>query len=71
MSSIEWLEQQFINLMSFDTVDFRKEFRDKIQQAKEMHRKEIENAFDEGVYEIVFDAEDYYNATFTDTNKQL
>jgi uncharacterized protein YjaZ len=44
MTSIEWLEGQILNLMSFDTVDFRKEFREKFEQAKEMHRKEIIDA---------------------------
>jgi hypothetical protein len=27
MTSIEWLEGQILNLMSFDTTDFRKQFR--------------------------------------------
>lgn len=43
MTSIEWLEGQLINLMSFDTVEFRKEFREKIEQAKQMHKTEQDN----------------------------
>jgi hypothetical protein len=69
MTSIEWLEGQILNLMSFDTTDFRKEFREKFEQAKEMHRKEIISAVsagydynDEGY--VRWMGEQYYQQTF-------
>ena len=48
MNSIDWLEGQILNLMSFDTIDFRKEFREKFVQAKEMHKQEVMNGFNQG-----------------------
>jgi len=53
MTSIEWLEGQILNLMSFDTTDFRKEFREKFIQAKEMHKGEIIDAYDAGENNIL------------------
>ena len=67
MKSIEWLEGQILNLMSFDTVDFRKEFREKFEQAKEMHKAEIIDAFKSGDCNGTFEtinAEKYYNEKF-------
>lgn len=43
-SSIEWLVEQF-DLEMQDSFHL-----DKINQAKEMHRQEIKNAYNEGVY---------------------
>ena len=68
MTSIEWLEGQILNLMSFDTVDFRKEFREKFEQAKEMHKQEIIQAHDMGYIDggnhKKVTAEMYYAETF-------
>jgi hypothetical protein len=64
MTSIEWLEGQILNLMSFDTTDFRKEFREKVDQAKELHKKEIIDAYYLGDYSDTRIAEKYYQETF-------
>jgi len=53
MTSIEWLEGQILNLMSFDTTDFRKQFREKFDQAKEMHKAEIIDAYGAGENNIL------------------
>jgi hypothetical protein len=67
-TAVEWLEGQILNLMSFDTIDFRKEFREKIEQAKAMEKEQIINANNRGwkvaresIYEL---GEQYYNETY-------
>ena len=73
MTSIEWLEGQILNLMSFDTTDFRKQFREKFEQAKEMHKQEILDAYEQGSDDeiVAFDGTrnykhgvEYYTSTY-------
>ena len=67
-SSIEWLIEHFGGIENC-TPDFRY----KIEQAKEMHKQEIENAFNDGENNSVDyfvpgnrikECEQYYNETF-------
>jgi len=60
-TAVEWLEGQILNLMSFDTIDFRKEFREKIEQAKEMEKEQIVKAYESLEYRH---GENYYKETF-------
>lgn len=38
-TAVEWLEGQLLNLISFDTVELRNEFREKILTAKAIEEK--------------------------------
>jgi len=74
MTAVEWLEGQILNLMSFDTIDFRKEFREKIEQAKEMEKEQIIKAVDYCLESVKISddktmftattAEQYYHETY-------
>lgn len=70
MSSIEWLIDQL------QKTDKGKNFLEQsynkgiIEQAKEMHRKEIIDAYQSGQILVELNAKDYYTETFTDTNKK-
>ena len=59
-SSIEWLIQHFGGIKNC-TPDFRY----KIEQAKEMHKQEIVDAYRFGLQdEFVIGSQNYYNETF-------
>ena len=58
MTSIEWLEQKAKEFsIDLDLLDY-------FQQAKEMHRKEIIDAFQSGDYGNIRNAVIYYNETY-------
>jgi hypothetical protein len=54
--------------MSFDTVDFRKEFREKFEQAKEMEKQQIIIS-DEEIEEMLFHHSNEYAYGFKDAIK--
>jgi len=67
-SAVEWLAK---NLKDFPHVKHSQLFRDLVQQAKEMEKQQIIDAFDKGlITENVYygyddkKAEQYYNETF-------
>jgi hypothetical protein len=60
LTAVEWLAK---NLKDFPHVKHSQLFRDLVQQAKEMEKQQIIDAFNS--YPImVVDAEQYYNETF-------
>lgn len=67
MSSINWLLQQ-IELTISQTEKKKNNFNKKYEIAKQMHKKEIENAWNNGWESQPFrqenDFEDYYNQNF-------
>lgn len=67
-SSIEWLFEQIARRQGsiFQTIPFYNDNCDLIQQAKEMHKEEIIEAFSLGDNQQGFENEavDYYNITF-------
>jgi hypothetical protein len=60
LTAVEWLAK---NLKDFPHVKHSQLFRDLVNQAKEMERKQIIDAFNSYPI-IVMDAEQYYNETF-------
>lgn len=72
-SSIEWLMEKIAtkDSDSFIAMSFYVAFKEEFQQAKEMHKEEIEDAYGEGYADGEYnddfkyqDSEDYYNETF-------
>ena len=67
-TAVEWLVSQ-LNKQGFAKVVTDEE----IEQAKAMEKEQIENAFENGVEDIIYsranyeDGEQYYNETFGDT----
>jgi hypothetical protein len=63
MTSIEWLQSKLPSLFENDDNGF---YADIFVQAKEMHKQEIMDAFDEGNPNgfIIKDGEQYYQETF-------
>jgi len=66
MTSIEWLEQKMQDMIKHGS-DFGEDYPAlmvHIQQAKEMHRKEIIDSFQSGDYGNIRNAVIYYKETF-------
>jgi hypothetical protein len=75
MTSIEWLEEKLID----NGVNFLSEEFEFIKQAKEMHKAEIEDAFQDGKWDWnehitngteSKDLEQYYKETFKNNNNE-
>jgi hypothetical protein len=61
-SSIVWFIKQF---NAYGTENFKTLFKKEIEQAKEMHKKEIIEAYRFGISdEYVIGSEEYYKETF-------
>lgn len=59
-SSIEWLQERMPTAFKNLTIN-----KDLLEQAKEMHKKEIVDAYKFGISdEYVIGSEEYYNKTF-------
>lgn len=71
MTAVEWLEISLLGLVSFDSEELRKMYKDRIAKAKEMERQQIIMAFwnskhslcDEDT-DLLYLAEQYYNKKF-------
>ena len=63
-TAIEWLESEFIKLES--TTGVHGIMYDLIEQAKEMEKEQIEDAWTDGMKsnQGYFESEQYYNKTF-------
>jgi hypothetical protein len=66
-TAVEWLEEQFEESYSY----INEIFKETIEQAKEMERQQIIDAYREGCFDNILDentdkvrAEQYYNETF-------
>jgi hypothetical protein len=72
-TAVEWLEEQF-RWMLEDGVDISDVFHSTIQkfnQAKQMEKEQIKDAFDMGYSNYLFDGggEQYYNETYKQEDK--
>jgi hypothetical protein len=56
LSAVEWLIEQIKNEKYIEDIDF--------QQAKEMEKQQIENAFNYGQFDLGMEADEYYKQTF-------
>ena len=73
-TTVEFLEKEIIEIMSYleeDGAYAMQGVKDKlfgekniIQQAKEIEKKQIENAFNYGQFDLGMEADEYYNLTF-------
>jgi hypothetical protein len=64
-TAVEFLELMFLRIITFDSEIQRKKYKDVIQQAKEMEKKQIIEAWiaeDNPLQRLK--AEQYYNETF-------
>ncbi len=65
MTAVEWLDINLLGLVSFDSEELRKLYKDKIKQAKQIEEAQIIEAYDNGTRLFhKFDAEQYYNETY-------
>ncbi|CAB4148816.1 hypothetical protein UFOVP531_26 [uncultured Caudovirales phage] len=68
MTAVEWLEQEIFRRYKFTFQQLNcGPLEEAIQQAKEIEKQQIENAFNNGYYQetIGYNAsEEYYNKTF-------
>ena len=68
-SSIEWLEQNMPDLSNYIPIGVSLELHAKFQQAKAMHKEEIEKAWYDGISGGECGSrEQYYNETFGENN---
>ena len=69
-TAVEWLANSIINLeerlrlKEINLNDFIEEKDLLVEQAKEMEREQIENAFNYGQIDLGMEADEYYNQTF-------
>jgi hypothetical protein len=67
-TAVEKLEISLLGIISFDSEELRAKYKDIIFKAKEMEKKQITNAFDNGLYSWDntddFIGIDYYNKKF-------
>jgi hypothetical protein len=58
-TAVEWLEEYI--RCSIQLTDSEKKW---FEQAKEMEKEQIENAFNYGQFDLGMEADEYYNETF-------
>ena len=69
-TSVEWLANRIIDLeerlrlKEINLNDFIEEKDLLVEQAKEMEKEQIENAFNYGQFDLGMEADEYYNETF-------
>ena len=56
-TAVEWLASNLDIVWEEKTIDL-------VEQAKEMEREQIENAFNYGQIDLGMEADEYYNVTF-------
>lgn len=69
MTSIEWLWEQIDNLVPYQDINSAQQFNGLLEQAKEMHKQEIIDAWKDGKGTLFSfsenkTSEQYYNETF-------
>ena len=79
-SSVDFIHDSLIKYIGFEDIESTKIFDKIFEQAKAMHKEEIEDAWDKGDYCIDLpdgtweqkykSAEQYYNETFGGNNEQ-
>ena len=57
MTAVEWLEEQYTKQITFLHIE-------DFEQAKEMEKEQIIDAFNYGQFDLGMEAEQYYNETF-------
>jgi hypothetical protein len=60
-TAVEWIEGY---LKKFNHIQESLSLRKAFEQAKEMHKKEMENSYNQGLQSNFQDFEQYYNETF-------
>ena len=70
-TAVEWLVKELNKMIDFIPMDKWDKIRDIVQQAKEMEKEQIKDAFDEGNPNgfIIKCGEEYYNETFKNKTK--
>ena len=66
-TAVEWLADNIMPMIPFHTLEYRNNFIKFIDQAKEMEKEQIIDAYYQGDADsdnIHVDAEQYYNETF-------
>ena len=65
-TAVEWLVKELNKMIDFIPMDKWDKIRDIVQQAKEMEKEQILDAFDTGRIkgDWIFDGEKYYNETY-------
>jgi hypothetical protein len=66
-SAVEFLELMFLRILSFDSEEHRKKYKDVIRQAKEMFEQQIKDAYEDGYSDSdnTFELnKEYYNKQF-------
>ena len=64
---VEFLELMFLRILSFDSEEHRKKYKDVIRQAKEMFEQQIKDAYEDGYSDSdnTFELnKEYYNKQF-------
>ena len=61
----EWMLSNTIGIVDLSEAEFDLKYKEAIQTAREMHRKEIEDAYRRGMFSEGFENEkEYYTETF-------
>lgn len=73
LTAVEWLELQLLNLVPFNTVEIREDYRNKFEQAKQIEKEQICKAWNDGDYAHFYsketgkdfeNGEEYYNEKY-------
>ena len=59
-TAVEWLKEQYDSCPPYEPFLGESEW----EQAKEMEKEQIENAFNYGQFDLGMEADEYYNQTF-------
>jgi hypothetical protein len=62
-TAVEWLEEQLIQKSRALKIMLNAH-KEIVEQAKEMEKEQIENAFNYGQFDLGMEADEYYNETF-------
>jgi hypothetical protein len=63
-TAVRFIELKLLGLVSFDSEELRKMYKDILLQAKEMEKERMKDAWDDGLFGKTDNFQQYYNETF-------
>jgi hypothetical protein len=63
-TAVRFIELKLLGLVSFDSEELRKMYKDIFKQAKEIEKERMKDAWDDGLFGKTDNFQQYYNETF-------
>jgi hypothetical protein len=63
-TAVRFIELKLLGLVSFDSEELRKMYKDIFLQAKEIEKERMKDAWDDGLFGKTDNFQQYYNETF-------